>query len=226
MTTKPPVTTSPFTTALQIPPNAPLEENPYPRPKAPGIHRPERALVPPELYHGLLSLPRHPKQRELQFFRFKIYVVVAYHSGLRIGDIGRLSREQLQSLMDHGRLDLVESKNKRCRKVLFSDSARADLCQFKDGLDIVFQDSPTLMGTEHVRNWARFVNSSLRRLAPANRGYIRSHSFRANYITYLLNKFPIQRVSKHINHSHIDTTMRYDRYQLSEAELLETLDSL
>lgn len=188
--------------------------------------RPLRDLMDSELYTKLLSKERQPKQSLLHYYRFQLYIILARHTGLRVGDIGRLTYEQVTSLSNTGRLDLQEKKNGKFRKMVLSDNGKAELQKFQPAVDYVFSKQSTLMGTVHSRNWVRFINTSLIKGSEGTNLYIRSHSSRVTYVTHLLKKFPIVAVSQHINHSSVVVTEKYNRYTLDNDELVLHLNKL
>ncbi len=119
-------------------------------------------LVDEKLYLNLLNKPKSKKQQYVHYYRFKLFLIIAKHTGLGASDIGSLTRENINDLMEKGRLSTNETKKGKSKIVLFSEKARSELLQFKDGIGLVFDKQDTLMGTKHTRNFIRFVNNNLK----------------------------------------------------------------
>lgn len=185
-----------------------------------------RDAMPKEVYTRLLALPKHPRQQPLHYYRFLLYLVVSRHTGLRVVDVGRLTRDQVTALLQGKRIQVVEKKNRKPRKIGLSSTAREELESISPAIDFVFDRQSTLMGTEHSRNWARFVNSTLKRNTDSSGLYLRSHSMRIAFITHLLTLYPILRVSQIVNHSSVSVTERYDRHTIDHATLEANLDTI
>lgn len=106
---------------------------------------PLREVVDEKLYLELLNQPKNDKQRALHFFRFKFFLVVSRHTGLRVSDIGGLTKEQIKEMMENGRLSLKQKKTGKYRIVLLSEKAIEELLRFQDGIDFIFEAQSTLI---------------------------------------------------------------------------------
>lgn len=187
---------------------------------------PLRDTIDEKLYLNILNKARTPKQQPLHYFRFQLYIILARHTGLRLSDVGSLTHSQVLDLLVGRKVEVMERKTRKFRKVVLSDKGRAELSSCSEAICFVFEKQGTLMGTAHPRNWARFVNTTLRKYTEESGLVVRSHSFRISYVTHLLNFYPIHAVSKIINHSSVAVTERYSRYQIDDAELRSKLNSL
>lgn len=146
--------------------------------------RPSRDGVSQDLYQSMLSTPIQPGQQPLHYHRFRVYIVLARHTGLRVIDVGRFTKQMIESLLSGRQIDVQERKNRRYRRIVFSEAGIKDLMLVKDSVEFVYSRQTDLMGTEYSRNWSRFVNSTLKRHTKDSDDYIRSHSFRISYITF------------------------------------------
>lgn len=132
-----------------------------------------------EHYKKLLGRPCHPKQQIIHYYRFQLYLVLAHHTGLRAGDIGRLTKEKLGELLTYGqgRFDVTEKKTSTSRHVVLSEKAVQELRDLSKALDVVYSKENMLMGTPHSRNWTRFIKTTLGRYTS---DLLRSDQFESN----------------------------------------------
>lgn len=70
------------------------------------------------------------------------------------------------------------------------------------------------------------MNKCLKELTKNEDVKIRSHSFRINYVTSILRKYPVNIAQSIIGHKCIDTTMRYDRNTLPSEKVKKILNNI
>lgn len=95
-------------------------------------------------------------------------------------------------------------------------------------VDTVFYAHDELGGGMTSLSWIKFINKRLKKYAliyncNAN---IKSHSFRIGYVTQLLKNLPLHQVTDLISHANVSTTMKYNRYELSDRERANATDLL
>lgn len=123
--------------------------------------RPLREVMDDQLYQVLLKLEKKSKHLLIHHYRFKLYLIVARHTGLRAGDIGTLTKKDFEEMQRSGKLIFQEEKTGTYRTIILSENALKELEKWNDGIEYVFQNQETLMGTRYSRNWLRFLNKNL-----------------------------------------------------------------
>ena len=108
-----------------------------------------------------------------------------------------------------------------------------DLKNLKNDYTIVFNkyNCKYLFGKTkpmHKKSLIRLVNADLRNTCKINNiAYnIKSHSFRVNMISHLLKVTSVQNAANIIGHQDIRSTMTYERYALTKAEIQDLLEKI
>ena len=73
-------------------------------------------------------------------------------------------------------------------------------------------------------NWITFINNKLKGVAKQHRLYIKSHSFRINFVIRLLKFAPIQQVSGLVGGQDVKSSMAYNRYTLDQMKGRDLMD--
>lgn len=124
-------------------------------------------------------------------------------TGLRLGDVLRLSCEQLRA----GRFSVVEAKTGKCRDVVVSPSLAAAVLDQAGGEGLAF---PGLRAGSHRSRQA--VYKDLKRAARAFRVPVNftPHSLRKCYAVRLYREVgDLREVQKLLNHERIEVTLLY-----------------
>jgi len=165
--------------------------------------------------------------------QLRITYTILYHCGLRINEIRHLNQKDLGTAIDVAQFNLVHHKTKQAHIYVLSKKAVQDLQDLKLEFLIVFEkyQYQYLFGKQRPmtdKNLIKMVNKDLKGTCKKfNISFnIKSHSFRINMITNLLKVTSVQSTADIIGHSDIKSTMSYNRYALSKAEIQGLLDQI
>lgn len=173
------------------------------------------------------------RRQDLRRAQLPITYTILYYCGLRINEIRHLNQKYLETAIAAAQFNLVHHKTKQAHIHVLSKKAVQDLQDLKLEFLIVFQkyQYQYLFGKQRPitdKNLIQMVNKDLKGTCkkfniPFN---IKSHSFRINIITNLLKVTSVQNTADIIGHSDIRSTMTYNRYALSKAEIQDLLDQI
>jgi integrase/transposase InsO family protein len=173
------------------------------------------------------------RRQDLRKAQLRITYTILYYCGLRINEIRHLNKKDLETAIAAAQFNLVHHKTKQAHIHVLSKKAVQDLQALKLEYLIVFEkyQYKYLFGKHKPitdKNLIKMVNKDLLDTCkkfniPFN---VKSHSFRINMITNLLKVTSVQNTADIIGHSDIRSTMIYNRYALSKAEIQDLLDQI
>lgn len=118
-------------------------------------------------------------------------------------------------------LKILQTKTQKEKLLVIGEQGINRLKSLKPEINKIFEKNQTLGPTTYPQNWIAFINkklnTSLKRIGVV--GNFKSHSFRINFVTELLKNYPIQKVSQLVGHSELSTTLKYDRWTPTIADI-------
>lgn len=197
-------------------------------------HLPLRDCADGSVYFYLMKLTRPKGHSRYVWSRNRIATTLLRWSGCRASDIARFTLKDLKQAIENGRFQVMQPKTKSTRIIVMSQRALIDIKAIQLDIAEVFGDDQTKpLASAYKSNkllaedlWVSALNKFIK---PAKHHFdleLTSHSFRINYITYLLRTVPLQRVSKIVGHVNTNTTAIYDRYVIDPEQVKQTLNKL
>lgn len=160
-----------------------------------------------------------------------------YITGLRIANLIKFKVEHMQQILDKGvtKVDIIKGGTKN-KQIIISPLGKQLIKANKEGLlelmnnkqseDPFFTTSKKLDKEIDDTSLTHEVNNVLKEASIKLNKHLRSHSFRATFITDLLKKEAIQRVAKAVGHKSIGTTAIYSREKLTKENVITMLQTL
>jgi len=136
-------------------------------------------------------------------------ITLLFFTGCKVNEIGKLSREDLDMLMNQGHV-LVKNSRDLDKLVEIDQEGREMLKtrQLQKDINAVFNYQETLARKSNIANWIHFLNSNLSKRLPNHK--ITTHSFRVGFARKHLEIHSSQYVSKIMGHQSPKTTRRYE----------------
>ena len=187
-----------------------------PKPKVFHRHRPLRDAMDGTIYQHPMDKPRRPKERIDAYYTFRIAITVLKHTGLRFSEIRTLTKKDIDTLIVEQRLQVYQVKQNRHREVTVSPHAAKQLTCLEKEIKYLFLKTSNLSNDATPTAWQFFMNNRLKPVASLFKLNLKSHSFRVNMVTLLLNLAPAHKVMKTMGHKDIRSTMAYSRYSLDK----------
>ena len=200
--------------------------------------QPLRATVSIDEFWGIIELVTG--RSSLIISRRRLSLALLYLTGLRVSNILIFSVSNVQELLLSGKTLISLSKGGESRNnLILTQKGRALLKKFgrdyenlvgseKKGSDYIF--SSPISNEKHLDsyNFDRELNVILTKASVIYEKHLRTHSFRATFITDLLNSVEIDEVKEIVGHRSIATSfLKRSRLSISEIkELLEQRDHL
>jgi len=175
--------------------------------------------------------------------RIRVAFILLYITGLRVSNLLLLSWNQLLQLLHEGETELLRIKGggRAPKKLYLGSQGKTILKQFKNEIHILKDtssfslDHPVFTAQRQFtknyqstplnrENFNKQLNNILKKASVVLKKNIKTHSFRATFITELLEAdTPIHKVKALIGHKRIEATAAYDRTTLSSQEIKKTL---
>jgi site-specific recombinase XerD len=160
--------------------------------------------------------------------RFVAASVILFFTGMRVSEVALLTIDDVKTLSQQQFALVKRPKTNDYHKYFVSKKASEEFNNpiFLSCLTCIFKNQKILKGFATTKAFSRSLNKYLKiYLKPQLNKPISSHSFRIGYLTSLLsqNQISVQDASKLIGHKHIETTLLYYRFFVSE-ELLNKLN--
>ena len=196
----------------------------------PKTNKPQRKRLPLRdpanntVYNWIMQQPRSPGQWRVAFLRFRLAITLLRHTGMRAAEVAEVTNPQIDTVIQHGHLDVTLAKTHKPHRYVFTQAARDALSGLHFERSQVFALHKRLAGVLRGENWVRFINSNLQ---PAVKQFgltLKSHSFRVEYVTHLLRYAPVQHVAAIAGHSDIRSTIAYNRYVPDREHVIELLE--
>lgn len=150
-------------------------------------------------FDEILEQPYLSRQQYIHYCRFRIYLIIAWYSGLRVNEIGSLTKSQIKSLILGQPITISSVKKNRSKILFLPQKARELMSSRNNEIETIFQAQTTLAGTLYKRNFIRFVNSCLRRATKDLQNPLTSESIRNSSDSNLISTkttFSTQQASK------------------------------
>ena len=170
-----------------------------------------------ELVQGLTPLIKSSR---------RLSIALLYLTGLRVSNILKLTYQHGFEIFQDGRTRIPLIKGGEARHLLIE--SREYLKEFRDDFDrikgfnsfedrshYIFSSPKTPEKVYEKRYFDRVLNIILKRASVLLGKTLRTHSFRATFITDLLETTSIHEVKDFVGHRHISTTLEYNRSPIS-----------
>lgn len=193
--------------------------------------KPIRDAITPEEFIKILQIAEEAFREPLAKARIKCAITLLYYTGLRISNLLLLRRRDLTQLIELGecqlpiikggyprRLIIIGVEGRKALNALFPEIQVLLYNQPNEGASIFASKYDTSKAVS-TRVFREQVNSVLIKASNLLGKHIRSHSFRATFITDLLNLgVPIEKTKDIIGHNDIGTTATYSRTRITLKE--------
>ena len=197
-----------------------------------------RASVSYEEFQFIVNLVHDSKRSDLEKARVKVSLCLMYLTGLRISNLLTLSKKSIMDLVEKGETEVSLIKKGKSRHLLCIGSfGEKELCSFRAEIDyllLIQPENPMFFvnslgvnkanaAKDKALNRSLFnktINGFLAKASVVLDKHIRSHSFRASFVTDLLDQsVPIEKVKDILGHQDIATTATYRRNIVTQKEL-------
>jgi site-specific recombinase XerD len=199
--------------------------------------QPLRATISITEFEGILSLIKG--RSAIAKARRRLALAFLFLTGLRVSNLLVFSILNVKDLFSNGRTYIQLIKGGEARhKLVLTSKGRTFLKGFfldyetlsvnKKGSDFLFSAPKNNEIPFNMELFDRELNSILAKASTLYEKHLRTHSFRATFITDLLESVPIDDVKEIIGHRSIATTLEYKRSRLTDLEktsILKTRDS-
>nr|YP_009725925.1 hypothetical protein [Caulerpa ashmeadii]QHQ73213.1 hypothetical protein [Caulerpa ashmeadii] len=178
------------------------------------------------IYEWIMNLPREPRCKRLPYMRFRLAITLLRFTGMRANEVGNLQRQQIDSAVRLGHIDVRVTKTKQVHRYVINPSMKKRLRNLEVERDIVFAQHDRIKGTLNPKNWIAFLNI---RLKPVGQHFginLKSHSFRTGFITQLLRICPVQHVASMVGHRDVRSTQVYNRFVPDRTETHRLLEAI
>nr|YP_009710009.1 hypothetical protein [Coleochaete scutata]QFU80114.1 hypothetical protein [Coleochaete scutata] len=186
-----------------------------------------------EIYDYLIKQKKPSDMRDFVWRRNRIVVTLMRVGGLRVSETREIKWKEVKDSFSTYELNVYQPKTKTYRKVLLSEMALKSLNDLSADFKAVFQDRDEwCLGNSAVGrlvrkdNWIKNINRFMRPASKVFKKTLSSHSFRVNYITRLLQFFPINKVRTMVGHKSIGSTAMYDRYVVDTKQFQDVFDKV
>ena len=165
--------------------------------------------------------------------RAVICMTLLFITGCRINELRNFNYKMIMDLYKYGTVYILGYKTKTTRRVDISDYQKLEfekvLPLIRDFYDKVPKKSHVLSKTNGKdmsnKGAIKWMNKHLNNFNSDGELNIKSHSFRINYVTSIMKKYPVNIAQTIIGHKRVDTTMRYDRNILTSDAVKEILNN-
>lgn len=173
------------------------------------------------------------RQQDLQIAQLKIAYTILFYVGLRVNEIRFFQEKDIEDAIKTSQFNVIHTKQKKSHIHVISDVAVQELKKLKNYYKIVFvkYKYEYLFGKNKPideKSLIRKINKDLKHTCQINEipYNIKSHSFRINMISKLLQNTSVQDAADIIGHKDIKSTMAYKRYSLNKKEIQDLLNKI
>ena len=201
---------------------------------------PVRDSLTLEQFESLLSLV---KETTYKAARTRLAFILLYYTGLRVSNLLVLKVGHIDELYDNQETNVPLIKRGTSRHFISIGVQGQHLLgkyskdilllkQEKGTDDLFFTANPSVLKERPLKaldrsNFDKDLNSVLKRASALLGKYLRTHSFRATFVTDLLNvETPIHKVKEIIGHSDIKSTSTYQRSTITQKETRSIIASV
>nr|WPV72646.1 putative integrase/recombinase protein [Navicula sp.] len=175
----------------------------------------------------------YQRQKDLKSAQLKIAYTILFFVGLRVNEIRFFQEKNIQDTIKTAQFNVIHFKQKEPHIHIISDLAVQELKKLKCYYEIIFvkYKYKYLFGKDKPigeKSLIRAINNDLKRTCELNKipYNIKSHSFRVNIISKLLQNTSVQDAANIIGHRDIKSTMAYKRYALNKKEIKDLLNKI
>ena len=173
------------------------------------------------------------RQKDLKIAQLQVAYTILFYLGIRVNEMRFFTRRDIENAITTSQFNITHYKQKESHIHVISDLAVQELKDLKNQLIIIFdkyhyqyifgKNQP--VGEKHL---IHMINSDLRKTCKNNQipYNIKSHSFRINMISNLLQNTTIQDTADIIGHKDIKSTIAYKRYSLNKKEIQKLLNKI
>ena len=191
-----------------------------------------RATITVDEFEGILKLIKG--RSNLVMSRRRLALAILYLTGLRISNLLVFTVLNGRELFSDGvtTIPLIKGGEQR-HKIILTVKGRHFLKDFlsdyeiltatKKGSHFLFSTPKNNELSFNPELFDRELNSILSKASALYEKHLRTHSFRATFITDLLESVQIEDVKEIIGHRNIATTLEYKRSRLSDSETKQLL---
>ena len=194
------------------------------------------------LRQGLRSSQTHAQVR--------LTLALLYYTGACVNELRRVTRQQIEGIVQKGSISLVLQKTKSTRTCVIPPIGQEEFRGLEKDLRFCFEtcgytylgqtfkekrkpDGGTQApesGESQIydeKSWIRLINKRIKQAAARLNliGVLNSHSLRVNYITRLRTRMDAHAAAQVIGQKSAVTTERYNRYQPNREEIERHLQS-
>ena len=193
---------------------------------------PLRDPITPEIFKLLLFHAGHLIQKMVvpKKIQLRLTYLMLYLTGLRINEVALLTYSDFQKIIDTGQFEVDHSKtgDMKFKHTIHKEGIEL-IKKYQNEIDILFLHEhfqylgSTATNRQKLMNPKRFINlintDIQLTLNKCNiEQNIKSHSFRIGFITKLLKATTLQNVSRMVGHKAVNSTMLYNRFDLSHED--------
>lgn len=172
-------------------------------------------------------------KQDLKCAQLIIAYTILFYTGLRVNEIRSFQEKDIKDATKTSQFSVVHFKQKEPHIHVISDLAVQELKKLRNQLNVIFvkykykylfgKDKPV-----HEKYLIEIINKDLKHTCQINQipYNIKSHSFRINMISKLLQKTSAQNAADIIGHRDIKSTMAYKRYALNKKEIQRLLNKI
>ena len=170
-------------------------------------------------------------KQDLKCAQLRIAYTILFYTGLRVNEIRFFQEKDIQDAIKTSQFSVIHYKQREPHIHVISDSAVETLKKLKQYYEIIFvkYKYKYLFGKKEPvaeKHLIRMINNDLKHTCKINQipYNIKSHSFRINMISKLLQNTSVQNAADIIGHKDIQSTMAYKRYALNKKEIKTLLN--
>ena len=172
--------------------------------------------------------PKHAHMRS--WGRFQLTCAILAFTGARLNELRFISHDDVKTLIREKRLQLYQPKVNKFREIIIVDIGVSFISEtyerYKKAVfakhDFIFPPSPN--NVYNGDQFIRLINKYLEPFSAKHNLKLKSHSFRINFATTILQATNAQNAQQIIGHKDIRSTMTYNRYQLNGQEKNKILE--
>ena len=184
----------------------------------------ERDPITFDLFKKIMDASKPKGAHEKTWGRFKITSAILFYSGLRLNQAALLTKEDIKIIVEEKKIFIYQKNIDQYREIVFIDQAIPFIKKaFEEYKEEVFKDHKNLFpappsGKYNGDKFIKLMNKYLATFSEQSNLVLKSHSFRVNFVTSLLDKSTVQDAQFITGHKDIRSTMAYNRYALSKEE--------
>lgn len=172
-------------------------------------------------------------KQDLKCAQLRIAYTILFFTGLRVNEMRFFQEEHIQDAIKTSQFSVVHYKQKEPHIHVISDLAVKTLKKLEKYYEIIFikYKYKYLFGKKKPvaeKHLIRMINDDIKHTSKINQipYNIKSHSFRINMISKLLQNTSVQNAADIIGHRDIQSTMAYKRYALNKKEIKNLLNTI